>query len=92
MAGIFPEITIHVTLEDDTVQTAVVRAAALVKLERQYKIELSNIGDKMEYFMFLAYTQLKLDKQVNMVFESWLKRVVNVDIVSSEAPSLADGL
>ena len=92
MAGMFPEITLRFTLVDDSEQVAVVRAAAMVKLERKYGIELSDIGKKMEYFMYLGYSQLKLDKKVNLVFESWLKRVVNVEMESSEMPVLGEGL
>lgn len=93
MAGVFPEITITVFMNDDTEQAATIRASAMVALERKYNISFSDIGTRTEYFMFLAYTQLKHDNVKNLpVFDNWLRRVVNLAIESEEMPSLNEGL
>ena len=93
MAGVFPEITITVFMNDDTEQAATIRAPAMVALERKYNISFSDIGTRTEYFMFLAYTQLKHDNVKNLpVSDNWLRRVVNLAIESEEMPSLNEGL
>lgn len=92
MAGLFPEITIVATLVDGTEQKAVIRASAMIKTEREYGKAISDLGGKIEPLLFMTHTQLKHDGLVLPVFDSWLLKVTNIEVIDQDAPVLSDVL
>ena len=79
--GMFPEIEITVKYEDGEKVVIMARLAAIMKTERKFNIDVSQVNERMEYLLFLTYTQLQHDKYVLKTFDRWAMTVANLGVV-----------
>ena len=83
------QLTLKVTF-DDRVETVTTNMMTIVMWERKYKRKASEMaaGIGVEDLAFMAYEASKLNKiVVPAEFDTFVKNLVNIDVLNTEAPN-----
>ena len=87
------QLTIEVTTEDDQYQVST-NLFTMVSWERKFKSKASNMGTHGIGMEDLAYLAYEASKQNNIVvpavFDDFIKRVVNLEVIGDDAERLTN--